>query len=126
MANGMGVQFAMFLVPAAIIVCVLVMKMRRAQPVSSAVSQVPSTVETSIVLPAASIPEPSPPKPMAPAPSSVHSEINRQTQVRTPVETVTANARSNADAGTAVATAAAALPLRIDLQGAFATSGDRR
>jgi hypothetical protein len=110
MANGMGVQLAVFLVPAAIIVTFLVLKMKKARPASSDAVAAPAIVEVSRSVQIARPAEPAPPKPVA---------------ASNPVETASASAKS-AGLVTAVAAAPASLPVRIDIQGALATTEDRR
>jgi hypothetical protein len=125
MANGMGVQFGVFLVTAVIIVCFLVMKMRKGQPASAAVLQVPPVEKTRSVQPARLTPPPQS-KPMQPAPTPIPAEANREVAAKSPVETASESAQISDAAVTAVAASAATQPVRIDLQGVFAGSEDRR
>lgn len=113
MANGMGVQFALFVVPAAIIVCVLVLKKRKAQPAPAAAVAAPVLVEQPRIVQIARPVEPAQPKP---------------TPANLPMETMSPNGNIDVSVVTGVAAAApaASLPTRIDIQGALATPEDRR
>jgi hypothetical protein len=115
MANGIGVQLAVFLVPAAIIVCVLVLKMKKARPAPS--SEQPAAPR-----------ELAQTKPIQRVPPPVPAEANRQMPAKITAKPVSASTQNVAAvaAVTAVAASPAPLPVRIEVQGAPSTSEDRR
>jgi hypothetical protein len=124
MANVTGVQFLVFLVPAAIIVCLIVMmRMKKAQPASSAAVQVPAAVEKphsvqplQAAEPAQSAqPEAPQPKPVEAVPQPIPAAAIRQMP----------NMKSN-EAAVTVATSSAPPPVRIDFAGLAASGEDRR
>src|SRR6516225_4324362 len=126
MANGMGVLFGMFFVSAVILICFLVMKIRKAKPAPGAVLPTPLVVERARSAQPVRLTPPSQSKPILPVPSLIPAEANREMAVKNAVEKANTSVKSSAATVTAVAASSAAPPVRIDLQGAFAASEDRR
>jgi hypothetical protein len=120
MANGMGVQFLVFLVPAAMIVCVLVMMKRiKAQPGPRAAAQDSLAAEKTRTVQPLQAAQPAQPvqiKPVEPAPQPIPKVAIRQMP----------NLKSNEAAVPAFATGSAPAPARIDMGGLVATGEDRR
>ena len=126
MANGMGILFGMFLVSAIIFIYFLVTKIRKAKPAPGAVLQTPLMVEKSGSAQPARLTPPPHSKPIQPVPSLIPAEANRGMAAKNAVEKAPASVKSSDATVTAVAASSAPLPVRIDLQGAFAPSEDRR
>lgn len=126
MANGIGVQIGVFLVPAVIIVCFLLMRMRKAPPAASAVPRVPPVAEESPVVQPLQPTERLERNAMLPAPSPMPAEADRQVVAKDPVQTTSATAKSSEATVTAALDSSAPLPIRIDLQGVLGTAEERR
>jgi len=143
MANGMGVQFLVFLVPAAIIiVCFLVvMKTRKARPAASAAAPLPPAVEKPQSVQAVRVEERvrvdepvrveqptqvAQPEPMQTIPPPMPAAASRQMPAEVSLETASASVKRNEGSVAAVATPSDIVPARIDLMGLAASSEDRR
>jgi hypothetical protein len=130
MANGMGVQFIVFLVPAAIIVYLLVMmKTRKAHPPASAAAELPPAVEKPQSVQPVRVEQPTQfaqPEPVQTIPPPIPAAASRQMPAESSLETATANPKPNEVSATAVATPSAVVPARIDMEGLAAASEDRR
>ena len=130
MANGMGVQFVVFLVPAAIIVYLLVMLMRtrKAKPAASAAVAVPPAVEKPESVEPVRVEQQTQlaqPEPVQTVPPPLTAAAGRQSADAS-LETASASVKSNEVSVTAVAAPSAVVPARIDIQGLAAASEDRR
>jgi hypothetical protein len=129
----MGVQFLVFLVPAAIIVYLLVvMKTRKEKPVARAATELPQAVEKPQSVPPVQpvrVEQPAPlaqPEPVQTIPPPMPAAASRQMPEEGSVETASASVKRNEVSVAAVATPSAAIPARIDLEGLAAASEDRR
>jgi len=126
----MGVQFLVFLVPAAIIVYLLVvMKMRKEKPAASAAAELPQAVEKPQSVQPVRVQQPAPlaqPEPMQTIPPPMPAAASRQMPGEASVETASASVKRNEVSVAAVDTPSAAVPARIDFQGLAAASEDRR
>src|SRR5215475_10359108 len=132
MANGMGVQFIVFLVLVAIIVCLLVimMRTRKAKPAANAVAPLPPAVEKpQSVQPVGSVEQPAQltqPESVKTVPPPIPAAAGRQMPAKASLETASTSVSRNDVSVTAVAAPSAVVPVRIDLQGLAASSEDRR